>query len=578
MATHVGDLLNSRRTSADNRWMSIQTGTYVFSGFYDDTHLYVNGRYNTTISKQATTSVSLTANDIISSGKPLSFALSGQGLMGICYAFDGTLFAHEWDRYNIRYYIVATEESANVTVTHFTTSTSTQVFSGSVSTTAFTNINPATTSFGRYIIESDAPIAVYAGELPSSDCTPLYPCAYEIYGTASGGGHIIATEDGTTVVEYDMAGNSTTTSMDRGDYKACAYTGGTQFTGNPTKIVGDKPIAAFSQADADGGEMTPFIDKAGFATQFVVPEDEREFTKFVSDQAATIEAYDSSGTLLSTTTMTGNATNALYTARLTGTSSYENVLYITDLPVTAIYEGENDDETILAAHLPKNMQVNYGPRVTTSNLLLSLDASNPKSYSGSGSTWTDLMGNYDATLSSFTYTADGDKSYFRFSGTGRAATSAITQPTNNQMTMEVVYMSSSTDTFDTYGRIADIGDSTISLGTGNNYQLRMWVYAGGVRSAESYKDGIGQDGLWHHVVFTYTGTGTAFYLDGEYVMGDSDHTGSLTQPNSFVLGYDAVSASYPFGGRIALARLYDVGLTAEEARNNFNALRGRFGI
>lgn len=575
MATHVGDLLNSRRTSADNRWMIIQAGTYNFSGFYDDTYLYVNGRYNTTISKQATTSVSLALNDIISSGKPLSFSKDGSGLMGLCYAFEGTLFAHEWDRYAILYYIVATEESANVTVTHFTNTTTTQVFSGSVSTTAFTSIDPSTTSYGRYIIESDAPIAVYTGQIPSADCTPLYPCAYEIYGTASGGGHIIATEDGTTVVEYDMAGNSTTTSMDRGEYKACTYTGGSQFTGNPTKIVGDKPIAAFSQADADGGEMTPFIDKAGFATHFVVPENEREFTKFVSDQAATIEAYDASGTLLSTTTMTGNATNALYNARLTGTSSYENVLYITDLPVTAIYEGEDDDETILPAHLPKNMQVNYGPRVTTANLLLSLDASNPKSYSGSGSTWTDLMGNYDATLTNATHMSDGDKSYFVFSS-GVATTAGITTPTANQITMEVVYMSSSTDTFTTFGRIMTLGDTIISLGTANNYQLRMWINAGG-RSDEAYKDGIGQDGLWHHVVFTYNGTGTAFYLDGEYVMGDSTHTGNLTQPQPLELGFEAGGTNY-FNGRIALARLYDVGLTAEEARNNFNALRGRFDI
>jgi hypothetical protein len=495
--------------------------------------------------------------------------------MGLCYAFEGTLFAHEWDRYPILYYIVATEESANVTVTHFTTSTSTQVFSGSVSTTAFTSIDPSTTSYGRYIFESDAPIAVYAGQIPSYDCTPLYPCAYEIYGTASGGGHIIATEDGTTVVEYDMAGNSTTTSMDRGDFKACEYTGSTQFTGAPTKIVGDKPIAAFSQADADGGEMTPFIDKAGFATQFVVPEDEREFTKFVSDQAATIEAYDSSGTLLSTTTMTGDATNALYTARLTGTSSYENVLYITDLPVTAIYEGEDDDEAILAAHLPKNMQVNYGPRVTTDGLYLSFDASNPKSYSGSGTTWTDLMGNYNATLTSATHTSDGEKSYFKFTSGGQAATVSFAEPTANQMTMEVVYMSSSTDTFSTYGRILDRGDTTISLGTDSGYQLRMWVYAGGGRSDEAYKDGIGQDGLWHHVVYTYNGTGTAFYLDGEYVMGDSTHTGNLSTPQPLYIGD---GDAYPFYGRVALVRYYSKGLTAEEAGNNFNALRGRFDI
>lgn len=39
------------------------------------------------------------------------------------------------------------------------------------------------------------------------------------------------------------------------------------------------------------------------------------------------------------------------------------------------------------------MATNYSPRVVTDGLVLYLDAANPKSYSGSGTTWSDLSGN-----------------------------------------------------------------------------------------------------------------------------------------------------------------------------------------
>ena len=45
------------------------------------------------------------------------------------------------------------------------------------------------------------------------------------------------------------------------------------------------------------------------------------------------------------------------------------------------------------------MAVCYNPRIVTDGLVLALDAGNSKSYPGSGTTWTDLMGNgYNATV------------------------------------------------------------------------------------------------------------------------------------------------------------------------------------
>ena len=39
------------------------------------------------------------------------------------------------------------------------------------------------------------------------------------------------------------------------------------------------------------------------------------------------------------------------------------------------------------------MAGNSGPKIVTDGLIFKLDASNNKSYPGSGTTWTDLSGN-----------------------------------------------------------------------------------------------------------------------------------------------------------------------------------------
>ena len=45
------------------------------------------------------------------------------------------------------------------------------------------------------------------------------------------------------------------------------------------------------------------------------------------------------------------------------------------------------------------MATNYNPSIVSDGLVLCLDAANTKSYTGSGTTWTDISGEgYDATL------------------------------------------------------------------------------------------------------------------------------------------------------------------------------------
>ena len=63
------------------------------------------------------------------------------------------------------------------------------------------------------------------------------------------------------------------------------------------------------------------------------------------------------------------------------------------------------------------MTYHTGPKIVTEGLVLNLDAGNPKSYPGDGTSWVDLSveGN-DGDINGATYTSNGAASNFLFNG------------------------------------------------------------------------------------------------------------------------------------------------------------------
>jgi hypothetical protein len=85
---------------------------------------------------------------------------------------------------------------------------------------------------------------------------------------------------------------------------------------------------------------------------------------------------------------------------------------------------------------------------------------------------------------------------------------------------------------------------------------------------------------WNHVVCT-VGNGTkVVYVNGNIVAQATGITGTMPtgQTNQYIGKYGSVSNQYPFNGSIAVSKVYNRALTASEVQQNFNALRGRFGI
>ena len=89
-------------------------------------------------------------------------------------------------------------------------------------------------------------------------------------------------------------------------------------------------------------------------------------------------------------------------------------------------------------------------------------------------------------------------------------------------------------------------------------------------------------GVYYHLVGTSNGSGTvSLYLNGTLTQ---DNTGTLTgapdSQNLFIGGARAFGGAYGnhYQGEIPLTKYYNRALSAQEVKQNYNALKGRFGL
>ena len=224
------------------------------------------------------------------------------------------------------------------------------------------------------------------------------------------------------------------------------------------------------------------------------------------------------------------------------------------------------------------MATTYNPKIITDGLVLALDAGNTKSYPGSGSTLYDLSGGgNDGTISGATFNSDG---YFDFDGT------------NDEITMDNITHGTSALTYECWVRTANgytpSGYVTLMSTYDPNPQgfwillnpTNAYVTAGNDGSTFHVSSTAVNDGDWHHVVATYDNPNVRIYVDGVDVGGLSNAPNNSIPTRTLRIGSMAISGISDrfLDGDIGAARIYNKALTASEIKQNFNALRGRFGI
>lgn len=232
------------------------------------------------------------------------------------------------------------------------------------------------------------------------------------------------------------------------------------------------------------------------------------------------------------------------------------------------------------------MSLSHSPRVVADGLVLYLDAANPRSYPGTGPAWTDLSGNdNNATLVNSPTLNSG---YFTFNGlnqygfipytTSLAPTGAITLSswvrTDWQTTSSVRVISKT-----------EGGGYQLSLNDISG-QVGCTIHVGGTYRYSTVAKATISTG-WHNMLSTCDGRFVRLYFDSILINTiDIGSTLALTYGvnNNFVIAAEAaggpsnsIAGGY-LAGDISSIQVYNRVLSQQEVHQNFNALRGRFGI
>jgi hypothetical protein len=236
------------------------------------------------------------------------------------------------------------------------------------------------------------------------------------------------------------------------------------------------------------------------------------------------------------------------------------------------------------------MAVSYNPKVVTDGLVLCLDAGNTKSYPGSGTTWTDLSGNgNNGTLVSM----DGNNyssangGYLDFDGSSDYVNlgdkfSIVSGTIDFWIKLNVTIDSSSTginyrpfgksDAFECrFNNTTDFPN----VGPVGNMGFDFGIITGPLKSNQTTWLG----GTWYNIVFNWNSSTNISNLYVQSILDNTSTAPSITgQTGNFSIGASRGGSLGFINGSISSFKIYNRALAAAEVKQNFNALRGRFGI
>jgi hypothetical protein len=94
------------------------------------------------------------------------------------------------------------------------------------------------------------------------------------------------------------------------------------------------------------------------------------------------------------------------------------------------------------------------------------------------------------------------------------------------------------------------------------------------------------NGVWHNAVFVRNVALDTLYLyvDGVLITSITDGTtGTMANNQNVWIGLSAytgasINGSYPVNGQIGQSLIYNTALTATQVKQNFNAMRGIYGV
>lgn len=208
--------------------------------------------------------------------------------------------------------------------------------------------------------------------------------------------------------------------------------------------------------------------------------------------------------------------------------------------------------------------------IVTDGLVLHYDFSNPASYSGTGSTITDL------SVSNNTGTVSNEYGYISYVGNGQTSSFNWASPLGSNGLGSCILTAGQ----NTYKDFTMVFQPNFGPGFGGLFAMTadqsLRVYNG--TTWEFPNPGNGND--WAYP------SATTFYINGQVanqavsgwnIMGGAKTSPNFPEPSNLYIGTSGYDNRHMQGG-IAVVLMYNRTLTAEEQLQNFNFYRSRFGL
>ena len=232
----------------------------------------------------------------------------------------------------------------------------------------------------------------------------------------------------------------------------------------------------------------------------------------------------------------------------------------------------------------------HSPKIVTDGLVLALDAGNTKSYVSGSTTWFDKSGfANNGTLTNGPTFSSANGGSIVFDGVddyidlGSSVNSFMR--TNLPITLEAfVFINTSSNNETIIGNTWASTGLMIRKTSTNTIRFILVENGGNYRGKDSPTITTG----WYYIVGTYNGNGINdlnninIYINSSNLnsLGIFEGTVTTITPiRNTNIATTGDNGNFAFlNGKVATARIYNRALSPTEITQNFNALRGRFGI
>ena len=231
------------------------------------------------------------------------------------------------------------------------------------------------------------------------------------------------------------------------------------------------------------------------------------------------------------------------------------------------------------------MAFSYSPKIVTNGLVFAVDAANKKSYPGSGTTWTDLIGGNNITLINGPSYGTTNKGVLQFDGSDDYAYFTISDGSLFKF-ISIWFKLNYAVTPSIYNRYLLLKkqgslNSSINLGDWTSSRTGETLVLYG-NDEIYYYDYEFEANTWYNLSINWNNSNTTYdtYLNNTLLTNfENLNSGYFGGNGTYYISYnpDGTPRRY-INGDLASYYFYNKEFTREEITQNYNALKSRFGL